>query len=121
MGSEVTESQGGSRIFKRVLRQGFSLAVLYASLGLILELLHRTLPGPVYERAAGAIYGLPIRLLVQLDLQSALIGAVAQGRLPAWLAGAAVPAIGVAVILCASLALAIVRRFSVLVASFRQT
>ena len=121
MGSEVTESQGGSRIFQRVLRQGFSLAVLYSSLGLILELLHRSLPGPVYERAAGAIYGLPIRLLIQLDLQSVLIGAVAQGRLPAWLAGATVPALGVAVILLASLALALVLRFSALVFTFRQT
>ncbi|WP_373046442.1 hypothetical protein [Vulgatibacter sp.] len=117
----MTDSQRSKQVFRAILLQGFYLAVLYASLGLVLELLHQRLPGPVYERAAGAIYGLPMRLIIELGLQGELIGAVAQGRLPGWLAGAVVPAVGVVVILCASVLIASAFRFTASVFALRQS
>lgn len=116
----MTESERGQRVFRAILRQGFTLAVFYCALGLGIELLHQALPLPIYERAAGAIYGLPLRLLGELGVQGELIGAVAQGRIPLWLAGAVVPAIGVVVILLVSLVLASAFRFGATVRSFRQ-
>ena len=110
----------GRGAFRAIGGQGFPLAVVYALFGLALELLYGRLPPAVYERAAAAVYGLPIRLLASLDLQSVLIAAVAQGRVPAWLAGAAVPALGVALILAAATILGAGARFAALVLSLRQ-
>jgi hypothetical protein len=104
--SEVGDGEHGRRILRAILGQGFILSTLYCVFGLAIELSHALLPAAIYERAAAAVYGVPLRLLVHLDLQSDLISAVAQGRLPAWLAGAAVPALGVALILGASLIVA---------------
>jgi len=118
--SDVTESDRGSRVYRGILRQGFTLAVFYCALGLGLELLHQALPAPIYERAASAIYGLPLRLLGELGLQGELITLVAHGKVPVWLAGAAVPAVGVGVILTVSAILAALFRFGALVRSFRQ-
>ena len=119
-GSDVAENERSRRIFRGVVHQGFYLAILYCSVGLVLELLHRSLPGDVYERAAGAVYGLPIRLLGALGVQSELIAAVAQGRVPGWLASAAVPTVGVVVILLAALVVGSAFRFTATVLSLRQ-
>ena len=115
----MAEFQRSERIFRGIVHQGFHLAVLYCAVGLVLELLHRSLPPAVYERAAGAVYGLPIRLLSALGLQSELIAAVAQGRLPGWLASAAVPTVGVVVILLVALVVGSAFRFTATVLSFR--
>lgn len=115
----MSERRKGKGVFGAILDQGFLLAMLYCSLGLVLELLHARLPAPIYERAAATFYGLPLQLLVQLDLQSPLIGAVAQGRMPVWIAGAIVPAVGVGTILLVSVALGGALRLFATVRSFR--
>jgi len=117
--TDVAESERSRRIFRGVVHQGFHLAILYCAAGLVLELLHRNLPEGVYERAAGAVYGLPLRLLTSLGIQSELIGAVAQGRLPAWVAGAAVPAVGVLAILLCAVLVGTAFRFTATVLAFR--
>lgn len=116
----MIDSQRSNRLFRAIVGQGYHLAFFYCVVGLLLELLYRVLPPGAYERMAGAIYGLPMRLLAELGLQTRLIAAVAQGRIPGWLAAAAVPALGVATILLSALLLATVVRFCAAVRSFRQ-
>ena len=115
----MSERLHGKGVFRTTLDQGFVLAMLYCVLGLGLELFHARLPPALYERAASAFYGLPLQLLVQLDLQSSLIGAVAQGHLPVWLAGALIPAVGVVAILLVSVVLGTALRLGATVRSFR--
>lgn len=117
---DETTSTGAGRLFGGILRQGFHLALLYAASGLVLELLHQLLPAPVYQRLAGAVYGLPMRLLAGLGLDSQLVGAMAQGRVPSWLAGAVVPAAGVSAILALALAIACIAGFVAMVGSLKQ-
>lgn len=115
------ESQRGTRsLFRATMKQGFHLATLYGACGLVLELLHQMLPMPVYQRFAGAAYGLPMKLLVALGIESRLVGAVARGEIPAWTAGAAIPAAGMASILTLAFCVGLFCSFIGSLASFRQ-
>lgn len=116
----VESHQGTRSLFRSTMRQGFNLAAFYGACGLVLESLHQMLPMPIYQRFAGAAYGLPMKLLVAVGIEERLVGAVARGTIPAWAAGAAIPAAGMLSILAMAFLVAITCSFLASLSSFRQ-
>lgn len=115
------ESHPGTRsLFRATMKQGYHLAILYGACGLVLELLHQMLPMPIYQRFAGAAYGLPMKLLLALGIEERLVGAVARGNIPAWAAGAAIPASGMLSILVLAFLVGISCSFLASLSTFRQ-
>ena len=80
------ESRRAGRVFGAIFGQGLHLATLYCAVGLTLELLHGILPADAYGKLAAGVYGLPMRLLMAMGLESRLVSEVAHGALPAWIA-----------------------------------
>ena|GEM_PF-5327540 len=101
------------------LRLGFRLGLLYGVLGLGLEVIHRQLPPVVYEKVAGLLSALPRWLLSASGLDSHLTAALAEGRLPGWMVGAAIPLVGVASILMLAMMLGLTWSFVGAVASLK--
>ncbi len=114
----MDQSTGGQglRLFIKI---GFRLALLYGALGLGIEILHRFLPAGVYQRSAGALSALPSWILATLGLDGHLTAALVQGEVPGWLVGAAIPLVGVAIILSLSLVLGLMWSFGGAVVSLK--
>lgn len=101
------------------LKLGFRLGLLYGALGLGVEAIHRHLPPVVYERMAGLLSALPRWLLSASGLDTHLTAALAEGRLPGWMVGAAIPLVGVVSILLLAMMLGLTWSFVGAVASLK--
>ncbi len=84
-------------------RYAFRVAVAYCVLGIAIELLRPKLPVRVYAAIAETLYGVPMGLLARLGLAAPLAEAAIQGKVPTWLAAAAAPAVGVALVFLGAL------------------
>ncbi|AKU92151.1 hypothetical protein [Vulgatibacter incomptus] len=98
---------------------GFRLALVYGAAGLSLEVLHHHLPESIYRRTSDVLCALPSWLIATLGFDSTLNAAMATGRLPAWLAGTAVPLVGVASILLLSLGVGLLWTFGGAIGSLK--
>lgn len=99
---------------------GLRVAFLYCLVGVGNELLRSRLPFSITRSIADAVYGLPTNLLGRLGLAEPIAHAALLGRVPTWIAAAAAPTLGVALILLACFAAWGIWALLALVASLKQ-
>lgn len=99
---------------------GLRVAFLYCLVGVGNELLRTRLPYPLTRSIADAVYGLPTNLLGRVGLAEPIAHAALQGRIPTWIAAAAAPTLGVALILATCVAAWGIWALLALVASVKQ-